>query len=149
MKAALFQKANLLEQPGLTPKTETLGNRTIWIKREVRVRKWKRNKPEFKKQALERMKETKNIIVLVKELGVARSTLYRWRDEQLGNVAKKVRAQAPVERSLETEIQQLKQSLVNRTLEVDFFKGALQRVKARRQPHTTTGGEASTTKSKE
>lgn len=62
---------------------------------------------------------------------------------------KKVREPEPREKKLEAEIQQLKQSLANRTLEVDFFKGALQRVKARRQRNTATGGEASTTKSED
>ena len=50
------------------------------------------------------------------------------------------------EQKLEEEIQRLKEALANRTLGVDFFKGALQRVKARRQGITATGREASTTK---
>ncbi len=109
--------------------------------------KWERKKPEFKQQALQRMEETKNIGLLAKELGISVRTLYRWRDRQLGREKKKVREPEPREKKLEGKIQQLKQSLANRTLEVDFFKSALQRVKARRQPHTATGGEASTTKS--
>lgn len=108
--------------------------------------KWERNKPEFKKQAVERMEQTKNLGLLAKELGIHVRTLYRWRDRQLGR-EKKVREPVPREKKLEGQIQQLKQSLANRTLEVDFFKSALQRVKARRQPNTATGGEASTTKS--
>ena len=83
--------------------------------------KWDRNKPEFKQQALERMKEAKNIGLLAQELGISVRTLYRWKDRQLGR-----------EKKLEGEIQQLKQSLANRTLEVDFVKGALQKVEARR-----------------
>jgi hypothetical protein len=62
---------------------------------------------------------------------------------------KKIREPKPHEKKLEEEIQRLKQSLANRTLEVDFFKGALQRVKARRQRNTASGGEASTTKSED
>ncbi len=108
--------------------------------------KWERNKPEFKKQAVERMEQTKNLGLLAKELGIHVRTLYRWRDRQLGR-EKKVREPVPREKKLEGQIQQLKQSLANRTLEVDFFKSALQRVKARCQPNTATGGEASTTKS--
>ena len=109
--------------------------------------KWDRNKPEFKQQALERMKEAKNIGLLAQELGISVRTLYRWRDRQLGREKKQPREPEPREKKPEDEIQQLKQSLANRTLEVDFFKIALQRVKARRQPNTATGGEASTTKS--
>jgi hypothetical protein len=43
---------------------------------------------------------------------------------------------------------QLKRVLVDKTLEVDFFKGALQKVEARRQQSGLSGGKASTTKSK-
>ncbi len=113
---------------------------------EDHVRKWERRKPEFKKQAVERMEQTKNLGLLAKELGIHVRTLYRWRDRQLGR-EKKVREPVPREKKLEGQIQQLKQSLANRALEVDFFKGALQRVKARRQPNTAIGEEASTTRS--
>jgi transposase-like protein len=110
------------------------------------VRTWKRKTPEFKQQALQRMQTAQDIGLLAKELGISVRSLYRWKDRQLGR-AKKVREPEPREKKLEEEIHRLKQSLANRTLEVDFFKGALQRVKARRQRSTATGGEASTTKS--
>jgi Transposase len=113
---------------------------------EVRVGKWERKTAEFKKQALERMERAKNLGLLAKELGISVRTLYRWKDIQLGR-PKKIREPVPRERKLEDEIHRLKQSLANRALEVDFFKGALQRVKARRQPNTGTGEEASTTTS--
>jgi hypothetical protein len=45
------------------------------------------------------------------------------------------------------ENNQLKQALGEKTLEVDFFKGALQKVAARRQH--SAGAKASTTKSGE
>jgi transposase-like protein len=113
---------------------------------EVRVGKWKWKTPEFKKQAVERMEQTKNLGLLAKELGISVRTLYHWKDIQLGR-PKKIREPVPREKKLEDEIRQLKQSLANRALEVDFFKGALQRVKARRQPNTATGEGASTTTS--
>ena len=113
---------------------------------EVQVGKWERKTPEFKKQALERMEQAKNLGLLAKELGISVRTLYRWKDIQLGR-PKKIREPVPREQKLEDEIQRLKQSLANRALEVDFFKGALQRVKGRRQPNTATGEEASTTTS--
>ena len=108
--------------------------------------KWEWHKPEFRKQAVERMEVSKNLGLLAKELGISVRTLYHWKDKQLGR-PKKIREPVPREKKLEDEIRQLKQSLANRALEVDFFKGALQRVKARRQPNTATGGEASTTTS--
>ena len=46
--------------------------------------KWERNKPEFEQQALEGMKEAKNIGLLAQELGISVRMLYRWRDRQLG-----------------------------------------------------------------
>jgi hypothetical protein len=53
---------------------------------------------------------------------------------------------APRHPGLEEENRQLKQLLAERTLEVDFFKGALQKVAARRLLDGGIGGTASTTK---
>jgi hypothetical protein len=56
---------------------------------------------------------------------------------------------APIEArssGLEEENRLLKQLLAERTLEVDFFKGALQKIAARRQPNDGAGETASTTK---
>ena len=52
------------------------------------------------------------------------------------------------ESALRKEINQLKRVLVDKTLELDFFKGALQKVEARRQKSGISGERASTTKSK-
>jgi hypothetical protein len=112
------------------------------------VRKGERPKPEFKQLALKRMQEARNIGLLAQELEVSVRTLYRWRDKQLGK-EQKVREPVPREKKLEGEIQQLKQSLANRTLEVDFFKGALQKIEARRRKSGESGARASTTKSGE
>jgi len=107
---------------------------------------WKKRAPEFRERALKRMQEESDLGLLAKELSVSVRTVYRWKDIQLLGRVKPARGPKPHEQKLEEEIQRLKQSLANRTLEVDFFKGALQRVKARRQRNTATGGEASTTK---
>jgi hypothetical protein len=112
------------------------------------VRKGERTKPELRQQALERMQEARNIGLLAKELGISVRTLYRWKDKQLGR-EKKVREPVPREKKLEAEIQRLKQSLANRTLEVDFFRGALQKVEARRRKRGDSGARASTTRSGE
>jgi uncharacterized NAD(P)/FAD-binding protein YdhS len=45
------------------------------------------------------------------------------------------------------EIHRLKQLLAEKTLEVDFFRGALQKVEARRQKRGETGETASTSRS--
>jgi len=73
--------------------------------------------------------------------------LYRWRD-QLEPAAKKEGSSPPsAEARLRHEVNQLKRALADKTLELDFFKGALQKVEARRQPQDVTGAKASTTKS--
>ena len=110
---------------------------------------WKKRTPEFRQQALKRMQEESDLGLLAKEFSVCVRTVYRWKEIQLLGRVKPAREAKPHEKKLEEEIQRLKQSLANRTLEVDFFKGALQRVKARRQRNTATGGAASMTKSGE
>src|SRR5690349_7656884 len=96
---------------------------------------------------VERMKQCDDIGALAKELDLHRRMLYRWRD-QLEPGAKVERA-APQSREarLRNEIDQLKRALADKTLEIDFFKGALQKIEARRQPQDVTGATASTTKS--
>ena len=51
------------------------------------------------------------------------------------------------ERELRKEIRDLKRVVADKTLEVDFFKGALQKVEARRQKDSSSGETASTTRS--
>ena len=106
-----------------------------------------RHSEEFRRLCVERLKQSDNIVALAKELGVHRRLLYRWRN-QLEPVAKKagVPPQSGKAR-LRHEVNQLKRALVEKTLEVDFFKGALQKIEARRQPQDVTGAKASTTKS--
>lgn len=93
------------------------------------------------------MKSSSNITALAKELGIHGRLLYKWRDQldpiedgeqRLGNTP---------EAALRKELAQAKRLLADKTLEADFFKGALQKVEARRQRSGDTGGTASTTKS--
>jgi len=102
---------------------------------------------EFKRMCVERMKQCNDIGALAKELDIHRRMLYRWRD-QFEPVAKEdgVRPQSR-EARLRHEVHELKQALAEKTLEVDFFKGALQKIEARRQQQDVTGAKASTTKS--
>src|SRR6266702_3880403 len=82
------------------------------------------------------------------ELGVHRRLLYKWRD-QLDPIEPREESppQNPRESTLRKEIHQLKRLLADKTLEVDFFRGALQKVEARRQRKGSSGEKASTTKS--
>jgi transposase-like protein len=102
----------------------------------------------FREMAVARMKCCDSVKELAQELGVGRTALYQWRDQ----LAPLDRAEWEVEKKadesrLERENRQLKQALAEKMLEVDFFKGALQKVAARRQGNSATGETASTTKS--
>jgi transposase-like protein len=96
------------------------------------------------------MKNGETTRALTKELGLHRSLLYRWRD-RLATVEPTASDEGLPRGSREgrlyRENRQLKQALAERILEVDFFKGALQKVATRRQQ--STGARASTTKSGE
>jgi transposase-like protein len=97
---------------------------------------------EFRRLAVSRMRGCRNVSALAEELDVPRRLLYRWRMVLEGTSTPTLRREVTVEE----ENRQLKQLLAERTLEVDFFKGALQKIAARRQRDGGTGETASTTK---
>jgi len=102
----------------------------------------------FRQMAVERLKRCDNIVALCKELGISRSLLYYWRDRL--DPADKGEEPLPEnqrESTLRKEVHQLKRLLADKTVEVDFFKGALQKVEARRQGSGNSGAGASTTRS--
>jgi transposase len=103
---------------------------------------------EFRRMAVERLKKCDNIVALSRELGVHRRLLYKWR-EQLDpvDVPEESAVQNSRESTLRKEVHQLKRLLGEKSLEVDFFKGALQKIEARRQGKGNSGETASTTKS--
>jgi hypothetical protein len=82
----------------------------------------------------------------VQELGVTRRCLYKWR-VKLETIEPGEDASRPSTHTLSyrKQIHQLKRMLAEKAMAVDFFKGALQKVEARRQTNGT-GGMASTTK---
>jgi len=101
---------------------------------------------EFRQMAVERMRNCGNISALARELGIDRTVLYYWH------------SQAPPgedpwaddlsrTRALRKELRDLKRVLAEKTLEVDFFKGALQKVAARRRSSSGSGETASTRRS--
>jgi hypothetical protein len=98
--------------------------------------------------AVERMRSSDNIGDLAEELGVTRRCLYKWRTKldhiEPGEPALRANSH---ESSYRQQVHQLKRLLAEKAMEVDFFKGALQKVEARRQKKDGTGGMASTTKS--
>jgi transposase-like protein len=98
--------------------------------------------------AVERMMNCENIVALAEEIGVSRIQLYRWRDQHdLEEGGGEASSQNSRESALRKEMNQLKRVLAEKTLEVDFFKSALQKVEARRQRSSRPGEKASTVKS--
>src|SRR3979490_340083 len=100
----------------------------------------------FRRMVVERMKRCHNITALARELGLDRKQMYTWRDQ----LDPDQRAERPAletrEEKLEREVRRLKGALADKTLEVDFFKGALQKVAAPLHPQDRTGASASSTK---
>ena len=84
------------------------------------------------------------VSALADELGVHRPILYQWQRQMEHAGESSARATSPV-RELRKQVREPKHLLAEKTLEVDFFKGALQKVAARRQSSTGSGGTASTT----
>jgi transposase-like protein len=93
---------------------------------------------------VERLKSCDNIGALAQELGLHRRLLYKWRD-QLEPVEHG--ESVPSTPEPRQQVRQLKRLLAEKTMEVDFFTGALQKVEARRQRSSGSGEPTSTTKS--
>ena len=96
---------------------------------------------------VERMKSCNNITLLAKELGLERKLMYNWRDQLEPREGETKAPPQTREARLEQENRRLKRSLADKTLELDFFKGALQKVEARRRQKKSSGGKTSTTTS--
>lgn len=96
---------------------------------------------ELRRRSLERMKSCSNITALAKELGLSRSALYKWKWQM------EAREESFPIRTLQKKIHELERLLAEKTMEVDFFRGALQKIEARRQRSASSGETASTTKS--
>jgi transposase-like protein len=103
----------------------------------------------FRRRAVERLKTCDNIVALSKELGVHRRLLYKWRDQfaPFDETAEPATGSSP-QATLRSKVHQLQRVLVDKTLEVDFFKGALHKVEARCQRSGVSGAKASTTRSR-
>lgn len=101
----------------------------------------------FRLAAVERMKSCETVVGLARELGVDKRQLYRWR--ALLEHPESLRPPATERESLlQAENAHLKRALGEMALEVDFFKGALHKIAARRQSKGNSGATASTTKSR-
>ena len=106
-------------------------------------RKGQRYSSELRRQAVEKMNACGNIVGLARELGVSRRVLYQWRDRMEQTDSSPGRSRELI---LRKQILKLKRLLANKTLEVDFFRYALQRVGARRRQNFHPGDKASMTR---
>jgi transposase len=100
---------------------------------------------DFRRMAVERFKCCENIEWLTEELGAPRQTLYRWHEES----ERMVEEGEPIpeksrESRLRRELRDLKRLVAKQALEVDFFKGALQKIEAGRRESKGSGGLTST-----
>ena len=102
---------------------------------------------EFRRLAVERMQSCGSISALALELGLHRRLLYNWRDRYEPKMDQAAAPESGEHDQLRLQIAQLQRLVADKTLEADFFKGALQKVGARRQSSIKAGETASTTKS--
>jgi transposase len=113
----------------------------------INRRRW-RYPESFRRTAVERFKCCENIEWLAKELGVPRQTLYRWHEESERTAEEgEPTPEKSRESRLRREVRDLKRLVAKQALEVDFFKGALQKIEAGRRESSGFGELASTTAS--
>ena len=116
----------------------------------VEKEKRRRHREEYKREVVKRMRESKNILGLGRELGLDVKMMYQWKWKEEGRPRRKppeLTTQAGKGTDLEAlrrENGQLKRLLAEKALEVDFFKGALQQVGARRPGRGGPGATPST-----
>jgi|SRR5579864_1196514 len=123
---------------------------------------------EFKLAAIARMDAGEKVARIARDLGIARLTLYKWRDQlrQRGIVGKRDRPiksadgrSGAVERVPPPElpaelvrarerIAELERKVGQQQVELDFFRGALRRIEASRQPTNGPGATESSPRSR-
>jgi transposase-like protein len=108
--------------------------------------KYRKFTEAYRELAVGRLKECGNVSELCRELGISRQLLSYWQVRSERGQGKDADSAHGVERQLRQEVVELQAALASRTLEADFFKGALQKVAALRQGSTGSGGTASTSK---
>lgn len=86
---------------------------------------------------------------VAKQIGAHPSQLHRWKKNPVHPHSKRKQVEnPPAAVSPYEELQQVKQALAEKVLELDFLKGALRRIEARRQKSASSGETTSTEKSK-
>jgi transposase-like protein len=111
----------------------------------------KRYPMRFQQRVVERMELEGNISQLCRELGLDRSMMYNWRKKLAGRANGNVRTgkvdvQDRQIQELQTKIAGLEGVIGRQALELDFFEGALRRIRET-APSGADGGTASTPRS--
>jgi hypothetical protein len=105
---------------------------------------------DFRKTALERLKECRYIIGLARELGISRSQLFRIQRDALGRKPEPKPAawlEEKREQRQRRRIEELERLVARQALELDFFRGALLRIGENRRKRGPNSGKPSTSKS--
>jgi hypothetical protein len=100
---------------------------------------------EFWQAAVARVQAGENLAEVALELGVDRRGLARWQERLDPEMLRTDRRR---EKALVEEVEQLKKALAEKVLVVDFLRGALRKVEARRRQSESAGGAESTTRSR-
>jgi len=100
----------------------------------------------YRELAVRRLRESENVSELCREMGISRQLLYQWRD-RLAREAEKLDPGKASERQLREQVSQLKQALAEKTLQLDFLRGACEKVEALRRSSSGSGATASTRRS--
>jgi transposase-like protein len=106
--------------------------------------KWPHRDLDFKRRVVARMRTSKNIAGLARELGIDRSLLYQWKLQLAGRPQPR-RAdlsqsrESAAEKKLREENRRLKEALGEKALEADFFASALRRIEEQRRKNTASG----------
>ena len=111
---------------------------------------------EFKLAALARFEVAGNVEALARELGIRREMLYRWQAKFAAGGAEALRttgrprpsAETPASLTAQKRIAELERQVGQQTFDLAFFKGALRRIEASRQPKDGPGVTASSPRSR-
>ncbi len=109
------------------------------------IKRAKRRGLEFWQAAVARVKAGEDLAEVASGLGVDRRGLARWQERLDPEMLRSDRRR---EKALVTEVEQLKKALAEKVLVVDFLRGALHKVEARRRQSARVGEPVSTTRSR-
>jgi hypothetical protein len=109
------------------------------------LKRAKRRGLAFWQAAVARVQAGENLAEVALELGVDRRGLARWQERLDPEMLRTDRRR---EKALEQEVGELKKALAEKVLVVDFLRGALHKVEARRRHSESGGAVESTIKSK-